>query len=54
MPRYDYRCLNCEKEFTATMSVKEHDEKKVNCPACGSEKVEQRWSPFYAITSKKS
>lgn len=54
MPKYDYRCLNCDKEFTVTMSIEEHDKKKVTCPACGSEKVEQKRSPFYAITSKKS
>jgi RNA polymerase subunit RPABC4/transcription elongation factor Spt4 len=30
------------------------EEGEVICPHCGSKNVEQRWSVFTAITSKKS
>jgi len=54
MPHYDYLCLSCNKKFSVKMTIKEHDSSRVKCPDCGSEKVEQQWSNFYAITSKKS
>lgn len=54
MPYYDYLCLSCNKKFSVKMTIKERDSSKAKCPDCGSEKVEQQWSNFYAITSKKS
>lgn len=33
MPLYEYRCLNCEKDFETL--VLDSDE-EVNCPQCGS------------------
>jgi len=36
------------------LSLVEYEEGKVLCPSCGSKKVEQRWSTFSAVTSKKS
>jgi len=54
MPVYDYRCQNCKKKFTLTMTVSEHDKSKVACPKCGSKKVEQQYGAFFAVTSKKS
>jgi cytochrome c-type biogenesis protein CcmH/NrfF len=32
----------------------EYEEGEVRCPHCDSNNVEQSWSAFYAITSKKS
>jgi putative FmdB family regulatory protein len=54
MPTYEYRCEKCRAEFTATMSMAEHDRTKVKCPACQSSRVVQQFSTFYAQTSKKS
>jgi putative FmdB family regulatory protein len=54
MPTYDYTCLECKKEFSVTLSIKEHDDEKVKCPECGSEKIEQLFRSFFAKTSKKS
>jgi len=54
MPSYDYRCSNCNKKFTAVLSMKEHDAKKVKCPKCGGKKLEQLITPFQAKTSRKS
>jgi RNA polymerase subunit RPABC4/transcription elongation factor Spt4 len=38
----------------ATLTIAEHDAEKTACPHCGSHEVEQSWSAFSAITSKKS
>ena len=54
MPHYEFFCLDCKKLFTKILSLVHHEEGKVQCPHCGSERIEQRWSPFSAITSKKS
>lgn len=54
MPQYEYRCTGCNKKFTLTQSVAEHDKNKVKCPKCGGSKVEQQWAAFFATTSKKS
>lgn len=54
MPVYDYRCSKCKKEFSVTLSIKEHDTAKIKCPECKNEKVEQLFRSFFAKTSKKS
>jgi putative FmdB family regulatory protein len=54
MPIYDYKCRKCNKGFSLTMSVKEHDRKKVRCPKCKSTSVRPVYSGFVAMTSKKS
>jgi RNA polymerase subunit RPABC4/transcription elongation factor Spt4 len=36
------------------LTIAEHGKEKLACPKCGSKNVEQRWSAFYAVTSKKS
>lgn len=54
MPIYEYTCKECRKSFSTAISIDEHDHKKVTCPKCGSKKVEQQYSPFYAVTSHKS
>lgn len=54
MPVYDYRCTKCHKKFSVTMSIAEHETKKVKCPKCGSSKVERQLAAFYVVTSKKS
>jgi putative FmdB family regulatory protein len=54
MPTYEYKCLNCKKEFSLVLSITEHDKRKANCPKCGSKKLRQLMSIFTAQTSKKS
>lgn len=54
MPTYEYHCTKCEKAFSVVMSMAEHDQTKVKCPACKSNAVVQQFSTFYAKTSKKS
>ena len=40
--------------FSRVMTLAEYEEGEVLCPPCGSDNVEQSWSVFYPITSKKS
>jgi len=54
MPLYEYECTACGKIFTAALSLREHGEKSVACPGCGSKKVEQLITPFIAKTERKS
>jgi len=54
MPHYVYICLDCHKEFTKVLHIGELTTVRLQCPHCGSEKVEQQVAEFAAITSKKS
>lgn len=54
MPQYDFLCQGCNKPFSKVLTLAEYDKGKVSCPHCGSKKVEQKFSAFYAVTSKKS
>ncbi|NGZ96611.1 MAG: hypothetical protein CV089_10885 [Nitrospira sp. WS110] len=54
MPMYDYKCLDCGKESLIVVTLKEHEAGAVSCPACGSKKLQQLFSPFIAHTTKKS
>jgi putative FmdB family regulatory protein len=51
---YDYKCLDCGKEILLVLSLKEHEQGSVVCPACGSKKMEQLITTFIAKTTKKS
>ena len=54
MPTYDYRCEKCRKKFSLTMTIAQHDSKRVTCPKCGSRKVTQQIGNFFCVTSDKS
>jgi putative FmdB family regulatory protein len=54
MPNYEFFCNACKKTFSKILTIAEHDAEKTSCPHCGSQEVEQRWSAFSAVTSKKS
>jgi putative FmdB family regulatory protein len=54
MPHYEYFCKACKRTFSQVLTISEHDSKRMDCPDCGSQEVEQRWSVFSAVTSKKS
>jgi putative FmdB family regulatory protein len=54
MPTYEYRCGKCKKRFSRVEHISQHGGKHPKCPKCGSTKVEQVFSAFYAKTAKKS
>jgi putative FmdB family regulatory protein len=54
MPIYEYICKSCKNAFTLTLTMTEHDRKRVACPKCKNKKVEQQFGSFAAVTSKKS
>ena len=54
MPTYDYKCEDCHKAFSVTLTIDQHDHKKIHCPKCGSKHVDQQVSQFFAVTSRKS
>ena len=54
MPQYEFLCKDCNQPFSKVLAIAAYEEGKIICPACGSSKVEQQLSPFYAITSRKS
>ena len=54
MPLYEYFCKKCDKNFTITMSVAEHEKKKVKCPECKGTNIAPQFGSFYAKTSRKS
>ena len=54
MPLYEFACLDCGKEFSAVLSLKEHDRKPPACPKCKGTRVEQLVTSCGVITSKKS
>jgi putative FmdB family regulatory protein len=54
MPQYEFYCHACQKTFSKVLTLTEYEEGEVRCPHCDSSNVEQSWSAFYAITSKKS
>ncbi|MBI4402483.1 MAG: zinc ribbon domain-containing protein [Nitrospirae bacterium] len=54
MPMYDYKCLECGKEFLIALTLKEHESGAATCPSCGSKKVEQMITSFIPRTTKKS
>jgi putative FmdB family regulatory protein len=54
MPVYEYVCEACDRKFEIVLSIHEHDEAKIVCPVCKSDKVHQLAAAFTAVTSKKS
>jgi putative FmdB family regulatory protein len=54
MPTYDFRCGQCRKKYTLTMSIAERGHKRIKCPKCGSSKAEAVFTSFFAKTSRKS
>ena len=54
MPMYDYTCLDCGKESSIIVTLKQHEKGEVQCPGCGSTKLQQHFSTFMAHTTRKS
>jgi putative FmdB family regulatory protein len=44
MPRYNFHCLACKKQFSEVLTLAEYEEDEVICPHCGSDDVERSWA----------
>lgn len=54
MPQYSFVCQDCKKPFTKFLHMSELEQGGIQCPECGSTRVEQQVETFFANTSKKS
>ena len=56
MPEYEFICRDCKQAFSKILTLAEYEKDKaaMPCPHCASTKTERRWTPFFAVTSKKS
>jgi putative FmdB family regulatory protein len=54
MPVYEFVCRDCQKSFEMVRPMAEATAADVNCPTCGSNRVDRIYSNVYAKTSKKS
>jgi putative FmdB family regulatory protein len=55
MPQYEFLCHSCHKAFVTILTIAEHEkEEPIKCTHCGSTNIEQIYSAFYAVTSKRS
>jgi len=54
MPVYEFECRKCGQVFEVVMSMAEAAVQTVACPMCSSDDIEKVYSPFSAVTSKKS
>lgn len=58
MPEYDYRCEDCQHEFTIELSIVDHAQKdrnhEIHCPNCQSTRVRHVIGAVFVTTSKKS
>ncbi len=54
MPVYEYKCLDCGKETTLHLSLKERETTPVTCSSCKSKRMEQKFTGVTAKTDKKS
>ena len=46
MPLYEYLCKKCLESFTLTMTISEHDKKRIQCPVAKALNWSRNSSPF--------
>ena len=54
MPSYEYACKECKKTFALTLTMADHDKKRVRRLKCKKPKAEQQYTSFFTVTSKKA
>jgi len=53
MPLYEYLCKKCGQSFAFTMTVSEHEKKRVQCPHCNGTEIVPQSSRFSRRLQKK-
>lgn len=55
MPKYDYFCEKCQKNFEVYLTYEEKDKGKIpECPVCKSKQVSQIFSGIGIVSKSKS
>lgn len=54
MPNYEYRCLNCRQRISIYQSYEEYGAVPVNCPECGSDRLQRRIGRVRIARSEES
>ena len=54
MPTYQYRCTDCKKKFELYMTYQEYGTRPIECPHCGSERVQRRIGRIRFARSEES
>jgi putative FmdB family regulatory protein len=56
MATYDYRCEDCQHEFSVAENISEHDVRDTSppCPECSSDRTVRVFTGFFAKTARKS
>jgi len=54
MPVYEYECRGCRQRFTESMSIDDHEKRKLRCPRCKSQDTDALIEAPYVATTKKS
>jgi putative FmdB family regulatory protein len=52
MPHYEFYCHACKKTFTKILTLVDYE--ALSAPTAAAKRVEQCWSVFSVITSRKS
>jgi len=54
MPVYEFECTKCKQIFEVAMTMAEAAVESVTCPICNCDDVRKIFSPFSAVTARKS
>ncbi len=54
MPTYPYRCQDCNRRFDMFLTYQEYGTRPVNCPHCGSARVQRRLTRVRVARSEES
>jgi putative FmdB family regulatory protein len=54
MPLYEYRCLDCDREFSVALHVEDYGQVPVCCPYCEGANVEREIHHLEVLTGRKS
>jgi len=52
MPLYDFKCTQCNEEFEVMANISQKQDKKIDCPKCGSNDLDTLYKGFNVLKSK--
>jgi putative FmdB family regulatory protein len=54
MPLYEYLCKKCGQSFAFTMTISEHEKKRVQCPHCNGTEIVPQFQSFFRRLPKRA